>query len=207
MQKAAEAPELTGAPEGSDFRQTALAVGAHLFNGIAGRDGTGERAEAQCAVEVEIPQLSGQHGMERASREAADVRAVALPPEHVRTRGCEDETPGRLLLQNPIQERKQPRGMLDLINDDALACGSIREQFAKAPGLVCEVAAKCRGLHIQMDGIRQLVGNPGRFACAAGALEHKALSRHIEESTNKLHLWLRRADWMHTIKKSVKVCQ
>ena len=112
-------------------------------------------------VEVKTPQLAGQQRVKGVPREPAAERAVIATPPHACTRGCKDEAPERLLLQNPLQERKQPGSMLNLVNDDASGPGRIREQFAEPVRVGQKVAAECRGLHIQIDGIRQLVANPG----------------------------------------------
>ena len=93
-------------------------------------------------VEIESSKLTGKQGVKRVCWEAAGESAVVPPPENAGVRSGQDQPPDRLFLQNPLQERKELGSILELIDDDALDAGGIRNQSAEPLRMSQKLAAE-----------------------------------------------------------------
>ena len=121
--------------------------------------------------------------MRRAAAQQVGRVATELP----RARAREDEQSRGVGFHELVDDGKEVRGALDLVQNDGHGGPLGRHEIPQALGPRDETAQHFRLQQIHHQRVRKLLLQPGRLACPAWAKEEEAARRELQESTYRFH--------------------
>ena len=182
-----EAHCLEEAGEGADVANDALGLDfllqiepgirpEHLF-GVGRARHQGQQADGERSIQGEVGRFGGHERVHRPIERSPSQQIDAPTAELPRTRSGERESSGIRRFQDGVDHGEKFGYPLDFVDDHVDATRLGCDHLAQALGAGPESPVASRVEEIQIERVRKLCLQPGRFACPPRPEEEEALLR------------------------------